>query len=321
MINSDTIASLGNVLGADSAAVSKGLGAVGPLLLGGMAKMAATPSGADSLLKMLPESTGLLGSLGSLFGGALGAGAGTGTGSVLSSLLGPGANGIGASLSKTLGFNVAPLLAAAAPALLGTVAKAVKSDNLDATGLAGLLKKEHDAFTNNPANKETLSLLNEATAAGEKAASTVAEYGADWAKVATAPAAALFMVASADPSGPIGAFKEVSAVSDALREAVKKAAPTSVIASAFGGGLTMDVLQQLKTVAPTKDKLLDAVKAGAAAVAAKSPAEAQAYKDTILAVAKAAAEASKEGGFLGFGGTLVSESEQAALDTLKAALT
>ena len=52
----------------------------------------------------------------------------------------------------------------------------------------------------------------------------------------------------------------------------------------------------------------------------KSPAEAAAYKATILAVAKAAAEASKEGGFLGIGGTLVSKDEQAALDQLGAAL-
>ena len=65
---------------------------------------------------------------------------------------------------------------------------------------------------------------------------------------------------------------------------------------------------------------LDIVKAGAASVASKSPAEAAAYKATILAVAKAAAEASKEGGFLGIGGTLVSKDEQAALDQLSAAL-
>jgi hypothetical protein len=37
----------------------------------------------------------------------------------------------------------------------------------------------------------------------------------------------------------------------------------------------------------------------------------------ILSVAQAAAEASKEGGFLGIGGTLVSSDEQAALDRLR----
>jgi len=37
-------------------------------------------------------------------------------------------------------------------------------------------------------------------------------------------------------------------------------------------------------------------------------------------VARAAAEASKEGGFLGIGGTLVSKEEQSALDAIEAAL-
>ena len=55
-------------------------------------------------------------------------------------------------------------------------------------------------------------------------------------------------------------------------------------------------------------------------MAAKSPGELQAYKNTILSVAQASAEASKEGGFLGIGGTLVSKEEQAALDAIRAAL-
>jgi len=40
-------------------------------------------------------------------------------------------------------------------------------------------------------------------------------------------------------------------------------------------------------------------------VGAKSPGELQAYKNTILSVAQASAEAAKEGGLLGIGGTLV----------------
>ncbi len=63
----DVVGDIGKSLGADASLVSKGLGVVGPLLLGGMAKQAAQPGGADSLMKLLPEgSGGLLGSLGSL---------------------------------------------------------------------------------------------------------------------------------------------------------------------------------------------------------------------------------------------------------------
>ena len=93
-----------------------------------------------------------------------------------------------------------------------------------------------------------------------------------------------------------------------------------MLQTAFGGGLTTDMASQVKALAPSKDQLIDVVKAGAAAVTARSPAEARSYKDAILSVAQAAAEASKEGGFLGFGGTLVSKEEQAAIDALKAAL-
>ena len=51
-----------------------------------------------------------------------------------------------------------------------------------------------------------------------------------------------------------------------------------------------------------------------------SPDEVEAYKQFVLTVAQAVAEAHKEGGFLGVGGTQVSEEEQAALDDIKATL-
>ena len=324
-LGGDTAASIGKALGVDGSAITKGIGATGPLLLGGMAKMAGTPSGADSLLKMLPQDPGGLlgglGNIGSMLSGLMGGGASpAASGGTLSTLLGPGVNAVSASLSKALGFNVAPLLGLVAPAALGFVAKAVKAQNLDASGLASILTRENAAFAANPANKETVALLSSAMEAGSQASSLIASYGPDWSKVVLGPAAALFMVATSDFSGPIGSIKEAKAAGDALAEAARRAPPTSVIATAFAGGLTPDMLSQLKAAAPTKDKLMDVVKAGAAAVAAKSPGEAQAYKDTLMAVAKASAEAAKEGGFLGIGGTLVSEEEQTALNALKAAL-
>lgn len=317
----DSIGSLAKALGADSLAVTQALSVAGPLLLGGMARTAGTPAGAESLFNLAKDQGGgMLGSLGSLFGGLLGGGGAGAPGNLTSSLLGSGSNAIGAALSRALGFNVGPLLAAIAPALVGVVSKMISSDKLDAAGLAAKLKQEHEAFAADPANKAAMELVNSAVAAGDKADALINAYGADWARVSAGPAAALLMVAAADPSGPMGAMKEVSAVSDKLLEIAKEAAPTSVLGAAFGSGMTMDMLQQVKTVAPSKDKLLDAIKAGAAAVAAKSPGEAAAYKSAILAVAEAAAKASKDGGFLGFGGTLVSKDEQAALDALKAAL-
>lgn len=51
-----------------------------------------------------------------------------------------------------------------------------------------------------------------------------------------------------------------------------------------------------------------------------SPDEVEAYKQFVLTIAQAVAEAHKEGGFLGVGGEQVSEEEQAALDDIRATL-
>lgn len=53
-------------------------------------------------------------------------------------------------------------------------------------------------------------------------------------------------------------------------------------------------------------------------VAEKAPDDARAYGDFVLSVARAAAEAHKEGGFVGIGGKPVSEEEQAAIDAIAA---
>ena len=53
---------------------------------------------------------------------------------------------------------------------------------------------------------------------------------------------------------------------------------------------------------------------------AATPDEVDAYKTFVMTVAQAVAGAHKEGGFLGIGGSAVSESEDAALDEISAAL-
>jgi hypothetical protein len=55
-------------------------------------------------------------------------------------------------------------------------------------------------------------------------------------------------------------------------------------------------------------------------VAQKSASEAEEYKRWLVALARKTAEASKEGGFLGIGGTVVSEEESSAVDELASAL-
>jgi hypothetical protein len=75
--------------------------------------------------------------------------------------------------------------------------------------------------------------------------------------------------------------------------------------------------QQMQSL---KNAVLERVKSAVTLVAAKaSPAEAEAYKQMLLGVAQQAADASKEGGFLGFGGVRVSDKEKAFIAEVKAA--
>jgi hypothetical protein len=60
--------------------------------------------------------------------------------------------------------------------------------------------------------------------------------------------------------------------------------------------------------------------AAATIVTQKSPAEADEFKNWLMSIANKTAEAAKEGGFLGFGGTLVSDKEKSELANLAAAL-
>jgi hypothetical protein len=313
----DLAGKLAGALGADTAAVTKGLGAMGPLLMSGMSKMAGSAGGADALLKMIPQSSG--GLLGNLLGGLFGGGS-AGGGSLLNSLFGQSTSAVAGSLSRALGFNAGPLLGLAAPAVMGALGKLVKEKGLDAAGLAGALKDEVAAFSGNATNRDTMALIEAAMASGDKAKAMIAGYGADWGKVMAGPAAALAAVASADLSGPIDSMKEVQAASEAMARLARQSAPDSVLQAAFGGGLTTEMLSKMRELSPRKDALVDLIKGGAAAVAARSPADAKAYKDAILAVAQATAEASKDGGFLGIGGKQISDDEQRALDALKAAL-
>ena len=252
----DIIGKLAPALGADSAAVGKGIDAIAPLLFDGMSNMAGTPGGAEGLLKALPQGGGgMLSSVLSSFTG--GGGSALGGGGILGSLLGPGINAVSASISRAVGFNVAPLLGLIAPAALGAVAKMVKDKGLNAGNIGPALVQEKQAYFDNPANAENVSLVRAAVSAGDKAATTIHGYGAEWSRVQAAPAAALMMVATSDLSGPLGSLKEVQAATKALAAAAQTAEPNSLLAAAFGSGIDTDMLKQVRELAPTKDKLLE----------------------------------------------------------------
>jgi Bacterial protein of unknown function (DUF937) len=317
MISPDTTQKLSKTLGVDSSVISKGLAAVGPLVLGSLAKRASTPDGASSLLNALPQETGG-GFLSNLIGSIKGAGS---QANLMNSLLGSGVNAMGSTLSQKLGFNVRPLLALATPTIAGFIGNLVKKDNINPQGLASLLKNETETFTKDPRNRETNELVNSALDAADKATTLRNKFDdSQWMKLRTAPMAAMYVVAVSSPSGPIGLFQEIDAASDAVIDSIKDVSPTSVVGSAFGGGLSKEEVEQIKKDSPSKESALNSIKEGVRVVSQTSPADLPAYRQLILNVAQKVAEATKEGGFLGIGGTRVSKEEEQAIASIRAVI-
>lgn len=155
--------------------------------------------------------------------------------------------------------------------------------------------------------------------------STKNDYSAEeWKAVAAAPVLAGLFVSLSDASGPVGITKEALAVGRAISESASGGAPEIVkslaesVKSAGGRPELPDVpkgdREQMKAT------LVNNIKTAVAAIEVKSPAEADPYKAWLLSVAVKVSQASKEGGFLGIGGTLVSPEEQQALRSLADAL-
>jgi hypothetical protein len=287
--------------------------------MGSLNKTSSTPEGASSLMKMLPQdSSNIVGNLMSSITGGQGGGTAA---DLLNGVLGPGIGAISGTLSQKLGFDVKPLLTLAIPAILGLLGKKAKDDKLDATGVADLLKSETKAFAADPANKETAALVKDALKAGDQAGELRKQFSdAEWTKVRMAPVAALYRVASVSPSGGTGQAQELQAAMDVVSGTLKRVQPTSLIGAAFGVGLTQADLDLLKGDAPGRDRILRTIQDAVALVAARSPKDADAYRNMIVAVADNVAKAAKEGGFLGIGGTQVSREEAAAVAEITAAV-
>ena len=145
----------------------------------------------------------------------------------------------------------------------------------------------------------------------------------EWKTICAAPIMAGLLVTISDVSGPIGTAKEAMSIVKGVTETVATTNNELIKAVAdqitqFSGRPNLpDVPNDLEGA---RNFLIQGCKQAVAVVAAKSPAEADEYKDWLTTLAQKASEASKEGGFLGFGGELVSEEEAAAVKELSSAL-
>ena len=147
----------------------------------------------------------------------------------------------------------------------------------------------------------------------------------EWERVRRAPLVAGRAITIADPGGPIEISKEGMAT---LRAATVPPSQEELLAA-----VALDIqamIQQRhnpaksfkpKTSADAGTEILDELRAVDAIVAAKAtPEETEAFRGWLVMTAQAAADAAKEGGFMGFGAEQVSAGEQAMLDQLRGAL-
>ena len=149
----------------------------------------------------------------------------------------------------------------------------------------------------------------------------------EWTRLKRAPFVAGMAISLADPGGPIEAVKETSAtlktvraaesggrgelVGALAREVVEDAGhrknPLGGFKPSKGANAGVEILAELGEVnRVVSDKA--------------APEDAAAMREWLLEAAQEAANAAKEGGFMGFHAERVSEGEQRMLDSLKEAL-
>ena len=149
----------------------------------------------------------------------------------------------------------------------------------------------------------------------------------EWSQIQRAPFMAGLAVVAASPSGPFGVIKELFAVAKMLGEVKTQGASNELIkalvADIEAGAKDLNAPAELKGKAPdqVKSYTIESCRQAAALIEKKAkPEEAQAFKQWLVSAAQKVASAAKEGGFLGLGGTRVSEQEAATIKELSTAL-
>jgi hypothetical protein len=153
----------------------------------------------------------------------------------------------------------------------------------------------------------------------------------EWKLLLQSPLVAGVAISAADPSGLIGMLKEsmasaralVLATADPNADALVKAV-ASEFETSEGRGLAQDgvktAISGAKAPAEIVSKALDSLKTVSALLDGKGGPDAGPFKTWLAGVAKTVAEAAPEGGFLGFGGTQISQAEKATVAQIAGAL-
>ena len=145
----------------------------------------------------------------------------------------------------------------------------------------------------------------------------------EWERLGRAPFVAAMAITLADPGGPIEAFKETGAAVKTVLDAAREGGQDD-----FVQAVAKDVAEKAQhrqnplagfkpKGADAREEILDELRAVDALLREKTtPEETAEFRDWLRTAAQGAAQAAKEGGFLGFNAQRVSEGEQRMLERL-----
>ncbi len=160
--------------------------------------------------------------------------------------------------------------------------------------------------------------------------SKIADYTQDEVeKLMAAPMLVSMYVMGSSLSGPVGLVKEMMAGVNTAMKAAKDSSPDSVLTALFSEENmkqqqnkmqqeTKESTQGAQNMDEAKKKMMDELKGSLAIISAKgSTEEVAAYKKLMVDVAENVANAAKEGGFMGIGGTVVNDAEKTAISDIQ----
>lgn len=309
ILTPDMFASVGQRLGIPAEMVQQGTEIAIPLLTRGVAKVAETPEGQVAIADAVANAdTGVMGNL----SGFMGSFTSEGGTDVLNRLFGEEGRVVTGAIKDATGMDISPILGMAGPLLLGFLGSTAKKDGLDTSALVKKLKTEANRFDRQ--KNDAAVLVDQTLAKVDEVRKLKGNYTpAQWATMRNAPMVAAATVIAAAPSSTGKVGDEVAAAIASIPKSTRGAGTTSLIGALFGNG----------TDGITADGIVDtkaAIKDAVALVQQHAPGEVATYKQVIMDAATAAAEAAKEGGFLGMGAKAVNAAEQSALDVLAASL-
>jgi hypothetical protein len=149
----------------------------------------------------------------------------------------------------------------------------------------------------------------------------------EWARLERAPIVAGMAITLADPGGPIEVVKESMATIKTIAEAAQAGGHGELV-DAVAKDVAEKTRQRENPMGDFKprgaqagEQILDELREVNRLLTEKAtPEEAAEFRQWMLVAAQHAAEAAKEGGFMGFRAEVVSEGEQQMLDKLREVL-